>query len=264
MSTHLTSLDGTTLAVDTVGQGRPLVLIGGAFNDRSTVAGLAAELASRFQVVTYDRRGRSASDNKSAEYRVADELDDLAAVLDHVGGGAAVFGHSSGSVLALEAVLHGLPIDRIAVYEPPYRVPGTTPLTAADLADRIEALVVTGQQDAAVELFLAEAVGVPPEMVAGMRAGEGWPFLADKAASLPYDVLLMKPWQPAPTERLAAGIRVPLLASYGDRTEPGLAAATRAVAAAVPGAELAVLPGEDHAVLQRPAALAPTLTAFFG
>lgn len=37
---NITSKDGTTLAVDTIGQGAPLILIGGAFNDRSTVAGL--------------------------------------------------------------------------------------------------------------------------------------------------------------------------------------------------------------------------------
>jgi hypothetical protein len=43
-----------------------------------------------------------------------------------------------------------------------------------------------------------------------------------------------------------------------------LAAAAETVAAAVPGARLIEIPDEDHAVLQRPAALAPALAGFFG
>ena len=41
----ITSADGTTLAVDRTGSGPALVLVGGAFNDRSTVAGAADALA---------------------------------------------------------------------------------------------------------------------------------------------------------------------------------------------------------------------------
>ncbi|WP_285707022.1 alpha/beta hydrolase [Microtetraspora sp. NBRC 16547] len=259
---NITSKDGTTLAVDTIGQGVPVILVGGAFNDRSTVAGLGAELASAFTVVTYDRRGRGASDDKSDDYLVANEIDDLAAVIEHVGGRASVFGHSSGAVLVLEGAVHGLPIDRLAVYEPPYRADESQPKPRADVYDRLKALVAAGDRDGAVQLFLGEAVGVPAGAIAGMKAGEGWPFLVDKAPSLPYDVLVSKPWQLMPFERIA-GIGVPVLAIYGDQTAPGLAEATKAVAATVPGAVLRVMPGEDHAVLQRPAALAQILVKFF-
>jgi hypothetical protein len=41
----VTSADGTPIAVEKTGGGRPVILIGGAFNDRSTVAGLARVLA---------------------------------------------------------------------------------------------------------------------------------------------------------------------------------------------------------------------------
>lgn len=66
-----------------------------------------------------------------------------------------------------------------------------------------------------------------------------------------------------PYERLA-GIGVPVPAVYGDQTSPGLAAGTEAVAATVPGAELEVMPGENHAVLRRPAAPARILAKFLG
>ncbi|MFC0865068.1 alpha/beta fold hydrolase [Sphaerimonospora cavernae] len=259
---NITSKDGTTLAVDTAGQGTPVILVGGAFNDRSTVAALGAELAPAFTVVTYDRRGRGASDDSSEDYLVANEIDDLAAVIEHVGGRASVFGHSSGAVLVLEGVMRGLPIDRVAVYEPPYCADENQPKPPADVYARLKALVAAGDRDGAAELFLGELIGVPAEVIAGMKAGEEWPFLADKAPSLPYDVLVTAPWQLMPLERIA-GISVPVLAVYGDQTAPGLAAATKTVAATVPGAELKVMPGEDHAVLQRPAALASILTKFF-
>jgi hypothetical protein len=45
---------------------------------------------------------------------------------------------------------------------------------AADVADRIAALVRAGQRDEAVQVFLTEAVAVSPEMVAGMRTSGMW------------------------------------------------------------------------------------------
>lgn len=159
--------------------------------------------------------------------------------------------------------MQGLPIDRVAVYEPSYCADESLPRPPADVYDRLRALVAAGDDDGAVELFLGEVVGVPTEAIAGMRAGEGWSFLVDKAPSLPYDVLVSTPWQLLPRDRIA-GVAVPVLAVYGDRTAPGLAAATRAVAETAPDAELVVMAGEDHAVLQRPAALAGILAKFLG
>lgn len=262
-SAHITSQDGTTIAVDTIGEGAPVILIGGAFNDRSTVAALAAALASRCMAVTYDRRARGGSDDQSQDYTAQNEIDDLAAVIDHVGGRAGVFGHSSGAVLALEGVLHELPIDRVAVYESPYIVDGNRPAPPADLLERLAGLVKAGDHDRAAALFLQDSVGLPAEVVDMMRASEGWNFMIQQAPSLPYDVVVHRTGLRLPTAELAH-ISIPTLAIYGSNTWPWLAAATQAVAAAVPGAGLTVLQGEDHSVLQRPQALTPTLTGFFG
>lgn len=262
-STHITSPDGTTIAVDTTGEGTPVILIGGAFNDRSTVAALAAALAPRFTAVTYDRRARGGSDDHSTDYVAQSEIDDLATVIDYVGGRAGVFGHSSGAVLALESVLDGLPIDRVAVYESPYVINGNRPAPAADLLHRLVALLKAGDHDGATALFLQESVGLPPEMVTMMRGSDSWTFIAQQAPSLPYDVVVHRPGLQLPTAELA-GIAIPTLAIYGDKTWQWLATATQAVAAAVPDAGLTVLEGEDHSILQRPQALVPALTGFFG
>jgi alpha-beta hydrolase superfamily lysophospholipase len=81
-------------------------------------------------------------------------------VIAVAGGAAAVIGHSSGAVLALEAAAGGAPISRLAVYEPSYIVPVTRPQPSADLADHLTALVTADRRDDAVALFLTEAAGL--------------------------------------------------------------------------------------------------------
>src|SRR5438270_3906550 len=95
----LSSQDGTRIAFDQVGSGCPLILVVGAFNERSTGAPLAESLASDFSVFTYDRRGRGDSGD-TLPYAVEREIEDLAALIAQAGGSAAVFGYSSGAVLA--------------------------------------------------------------------------------------------------------------------------------------------------------------------
>ena len=260
MKTTLNAADGTSIAFEQVGSGRPVILIGGAFNDRTTVAALAAGLAPDFTAVAYDRRGRGGSgDGKSRS--VQREVEDLAALVDRVGGRASLVGHSSGGVLALEAAMAGVPVDKVVVYEPPYVADGTRPRPDADLADRVKALLALHQRDEAAALFLTEAVGLPSEMVAGMRASDHWPFLAGLAHSLPYDLALFDPGHGIPTERLAR-IRTPVLAISGSRTAPWLAASTRAVAVCIPDCRYETLDGQDHGILHNPGALIPPLVEF--
>jgi pimeloyl-ACP methyl ester carboxylesterase len=256
------SADGTTIAYDRYGEGRPVVLIGGAYNDRSTVAGVAAAITTgSLAGVTYDRRGRGASTNEDSEFSPQRELEDLAAVIDAVGGSAAVFGHSSGGVLALEAAIRGLPIDRLAVYEPSFMVPGTRPLPPEDLFDRLRALVRADRRDDAVALFSTEAVGLPAAMVDGMRKAPVWGWLTGLAHTLPYDVAV-HPGYALPTERLSALAR-PLLAIDGSESPAWARATTAGLADAVPGAVYLTLQGEDHSVLHHPDGLRLPLVDFF-
>src|SRR5438270_9695164 len=79
---NITSADGTTIAVDRTGSGPPLVVVLGAFCDRSTSKPLAALLAPAFTVLEYDRRGRGASgDGNGHPDPIEAEIEDLAAVL---------------------------------------------------------------------------------------------------------------------------------------------------------------------------------------
>ncbi|MEU9296485.1 alpha/beta hydrolase [Streptomyces sp. NPDC048266] len=107
---RVASRDGTPIAYERYGDGggRPVVLVGGAPGGGERA--LAALLAGRFTVVTYERRGPAV---------VEREIEDLAAVLEAAGPGAAVHGTGAGGALALAGAAAGLPVSAVSVYEPP-------------------------------------------------------------------------------------------------------------------------------------------------
>ncbi|MGH3382058.1 MAG: alpha/beta fold hydrolase [Actinoallomurus sp.] len=258
----VTSADGTPIAVERTGGGPPVILIGGAFNDRSTVAGLAAALAPGVTAITYDRRGRGDSGPGDGDgFAVEREIEDLTAVIAYAGGSARLFGHSSGAILAIEAASRGLAVDRLAVYEPPYVISEDRPRPAADLFDRVRTLVEDSERDEAAALFLTEGAATPPEMVAAMRGDEIWGWFAGLAHTLPYDLAVCGPGCALPAERLAT-LTVPTLALGGGESPGWLREGAHAVAATVPGARYVTIDGEDHGVLNHPEALRAVLTEF--
>jgi hypothetical protein len=79
------SADGTMIAFDRSGAGPALVVVVGAFSDRSSTKSLASRLRSTFTVYEYDRRGRGDS-GEAGPYAIEREVDDLAAVIEASGG----------------------------------------------------------------------------------------------------------------------------------------------------------------------------------
>jgi pimeloyl-ACP methyl ester carboxylesterase len=254
-----TSADGTTIAYEVVGEGPPLVLIGGAFNDRrSPSAGLplAEHLADDHAVVCYDRRGRGDSGD-ILPYAPAREIEDLAAVIAAAGGPAAVFGHSSGAALALRAAAAGVPMTSLVLFEPPFTA--ATPADAAfdALREELDALLGDGRRGDAVETFQL-AIGMPSDLVVALRDAPFRAGLEAIAHTLPYDLAVIGPGT-LPVE-VAAAVTVPTLVVVGADSPGELVAAGRALAGAVRGGRLAVLEGVDHSA--PPEALAAPITPF--
>jgi Alpha/beta hydrolase family len=100
----VTSKDGTTIAYERVGRGPAVILVGGGLDDGAENAPLAAELAGRFTVYNYARRGRGGSGD-TQPYAVEREIEDIDALIAEADGSAHMFGASSGGALALEAEL---------------------------------------------------------------------------------------------------------------------------------------------------------------
>jgi pimeloyl-ACP methyl ester carboxylesterase len=253
---NVTSADGTTIHFERRGSGAPVILVGGAFNDRTTVAGLAEVLATDFTTIAYDRRGRGDSGD-TGTYAVEREVEDIAALIAEVGGSASVFGHSSGAVLALEAAAAGLAIDRVVAYEPPY---ATSEHPRADVLEKVRTQLAAGDRDGAVATFLTVA-GTPEEMIEGMKQAPVWGWFTALAHTLPYDLTICGPGARPRLENLAR-ISVPTLVIGGGASPDALQAGARTAAEAVPGARHETLEGQDHGVLQYPETLKPLLLDF--
>ena len=252
------SADGTTIAFDTVGRGPALILANGALADLLTGSSLADVLASDFTVYRYDRRGRGSSGD-TEPYSPQREIEDLDALLVAAGGSARVFGHSSGAVLGLEAAAAGLPITRLAAYEPPFIVGNTRARPPDDLADQVRALLDAGRRADAVRLFWTDGVGMPPEVITMLEASPTWSAAQLLAHTLPYDLELCGPGNRLPTDRMAT-IRVPTLVLDGGASPAWACDGVQALVDVVPDAGRVTLEGQTHGADDK--VLAPVLVEF--
>jgi hypothetical protein len=261
--TTVISKDGTPIAYEQSGHGPAAVLVDGAFGHRSFGAnvGTAPLIAPQFTVFRYDRRGRGESGD-TQPYGVGREIEDLAAVIDAAGGSAAVFGTSSGANLALKATADGLPITRLALWEPNFVVNEARAPLPPDYVARLDELVGADRRGDAVEYFMTAAVGLPAEFVAPMRDMPMWPALEGAAHTLAYDGALVADNMGGDTPSPAqwSGVKVPTLVIDG-ATTPWLSDGADALAAVLPNARRRTIAGQQHDV--DPAALAPVLIEFF-
>lgn len=263
---HVTSADGTTIGYDRLGDGGPtVVLVGGGLDDGTENVPLRTWLADTFTVVDYRRRGRGDSGDV-APYAVQREVEDLAAVIDAVGGRAHVFGASTGGALALEAAAAGLPIDRIAVHEVPYLI--SDDLVAAWRAYTVEldAALDSGDHDRALRLFMRLA-GSSDDDIAAAEAAPVWPALVTLAPTLRYDAACLGDGRP-PAHRLGT-ITQPVLLTTGATTDPHSAglpidffgAAADAAAAHLPDGQRVTVEVAGH--VPDPAIVGPVLATFY-
>lgn len=240
---HGISADGTRIAFARVGHGSPVVVVLGALATSGGGAAVAAALAEvGLQGVVVDRRARGESGD-SGPYAPEREAEDLAAVIDAVGGRAAVLGHSSGAVLALFAAAEGVPVTQLFLSEPPFRFGVDEP--PADLPDRLQALVDRGDSDAAVVLFQREGVGLSEPFIEQIRNSAMFEDLVPLAQSTVYDAILTRTVS-SPTPAMRA-VSIPVTILRGEPTYPMLVTAAERLAAAMPAAELVVVPeSHDH------------------
>ena len=253
---RVTSSDGTSIAFEHVGTGPAVILVDAAGNFRgfSPMPQLSEALAQNFTTFTYDRRGKGASTD-TLPYAVNREIDDLQALIDLAGGSAFVHGFSSGATLALLAAERGISIAKLSLLEPPLRIEATPP-SPSGISGEVAKLVITGRRGEAYEHWL-RGIGLPAEMIDGMRNSPLWPALEATAHTLIYDSLIPGSMPP---DRLAA-ITTPALVVGSEGSPDQLRNWVQGVAEALPDASARFLPGTWHGV--SPEHLAPALTEFY-
>jgi pimeloyl-ACP methyl ester carboxylesterase len=259
---YVTSPDGSRIAYERFGTGPAVILVGGALNDRRAKASgvpLAQRLAVRFTAFAYDRRGRG--DSTEAQPSSVDrEIDDLRMLIEAAGGSAALYGMSSGGALALAAAAAGLPVTRIALFEPPFTTDPAAEERAKGYATRLRELIAAGDSAGALELFL-NFIGMPPQMISGMRNSPAWQSLSAMGRSLVQDADVMnnRDGAPVPNARIKT-LEMPVLVMVGERSPPALRQAGERVAAVARTGSYAILPVQTHDVALD--ALVPVLAKF--
>jgi pimeloyl-ACP methyl ester carboxylesterase len=259
-----TSKDRTRIAYDRTGKGPAVVLVHPAFGHRMgnpEFAGLAQLLSSSgYSAYNYDRRGRGESGD-TQPYAVDREIEDLAAVISAAGGSAAVYGMSSGAVLALRAANKGVSITSLALFEPPFIVDDSRPPMPPSLRSELESLCASGRRGDAAALFMTN-VGTPAEMVAQFRTQPWFAGLEAVAPTLAYDVAILEDTQagrPLPRS-LTEHVTQPTLAIVSSPGFPWMHHGCQALVEALPDARLVELEGEFHAL--KPEVLAPAIVEF--
>jgi pimeloyl-ACP methyl ester carboxylesterase len=251
------SRDGTSIAFDRLGNGTPLILVCGGSVDRTSNTPLAALLASNFTVLNYDRRGRGDSGD-AEQYAVEREFEDIHSLLDYAGGSAALYGTSSGAALAMMAAASGLPVTRLALWEPPYMVDSSRPRPPADTARTYRELVAAGRRGDAVEYFMAKVVGLPNEFVAQARQAPWWSAQEAIAHTLAYDATIMGDYS-LPRE-LIASVKVPALVIAGGKSPDWMRQTGQTIAELLPHGQYRELEGQEHNV--DPNTIAPVLVEY--
>jgi pimeloyl-ACP methyl ester carboxylesterase len=244
------SRDGTSIEFDRSGDGPPVILVVGAFNDRSTGAPIAKLLESDFTVINYDRRGKGASGD-TLPYAIEREIEDLDALIDEVGGSAFVFGYSSGAVLALNAVAKGAAISKLVIFEAP--VEGYD----GSLVNQLTELISAGRRGDAVEFFQSKVVGIPEEVVAELRNAPFRPYLEALAHTTVYDTKIV--CEPPLRDELVS-ISAPVLVIAGEESSDTFKQADELLATVLPYGQYMCLAGQNHHIVAP--VLAPIVKKF--
>lgn len=245
--THVVSRDGTKIAYWTSGEGPPLLIVHGTSGSHERFAPLLPHLEPYATVNVMDRRGRGGSGD-APDYELAREFEDVAAAVDAIaaslGGKVDVYGHSYGGECAFGAALLTPNVRSLVLYEgwPPV-LPEKLKFPAG-FEQRMDALVTSGEREAALELFWREVVKVSEEDIRAIRAQPTW---ASRVATVhtitrEFRAFFDDTFDP---ER-AARITVPVLLLAGTDTPDELRDDPETVAAALPNARIAYLKGQQH------------------
>lgn len=170
---------GARLHHETRGAGPALLMIPGGGGDAGPFERVADELAGRYTILTYDRRGfsRSPMEGPTERSKVTSDGDDAHQLIERVAGAPAyVFGSSSGAIVALDLMARYPQSVRLLVaHEPPLMT--LLPETARflDFADEVYEIYRRSGSDLAMQTFAAkvglsgldraQAEKLPPHMM---------------------------------------------------------------------------------------------------
>jgi pimeloyl-ACP methyl ester carboxylesterase len=257
-------LDGAVLEVLTAGRGPDVVLVQGGGTDVHSYQRLIDRLSRHFTVHAYNRRGRGASAARPAGYNVHPEVADLSGILSD-SGAVRVAGHSFGGFVALAGAKELL-VERLALFDPAVSVDGSFPSDflpeferAATSGDPLDALLIAARglrnpgshlperiQRAAVRMVVMTPPGrTMARLIATVPAEAAMVVAADGSAAQ---------W---------SGVQTRTRLYIGERSPDYYLPTARALAEAMPDADVKTIPSLGHdAVARAPRSLVLELAGF--
>jgi pimeloyl-ACP methyl ester carboxylesterase len=260
-------VDSKTFEYEVIGRGRPVVLIHGALI-ADAFRPLLGEpsLASRYQLITYHRRGYAGSSPASGPVSVLDQAQDCRDLLRHVGVQRAhVVGHSFGGSVALQLALDAPEVvHTLALLEPALMIGTSAQAYRDSLAKAIQHFRETSASVVVDEMLQARW----PEYRAALESVLPGAFdAAVAAASAAFEAELpgLLEWNFGEEE--AKRITQPVLSVLGGKSvtlSPRFAEAHHWLLANCSHAEEYELPGAHHFLqMENSGDMAEALASFF-
>ena len=263
-------VDGGELEVETRGSGEPVLLIHGAMLADAYAPLLAqSELADRYQLISYHRRGFAGSSRHAGPCDIARQAADARAVLDHLGiERAHVVGHSYGGTIALQLALDAPErVASLALLEPAGIPAPSIERFAAEVVQPAGERLAAGDRVGAVEHFLRGVCGPQTREVVEqvLPAGAYDQAAADVDTFFQTELPALMDWRFGAAE--AARVTQPALVVLGTDSKaviPMFDEMNATLTEWLPRAEPAELPAATHALqMMNPAGMANLLTAYF-
>ena len=226
------------LSVRTTGRGTPVVIVHGTMDGIGAFSFVEVELAERFTVSVYDRRGRGGSGDTD-EYSFEREVEDLSAVSGLDGRPPHVSGHSFGALVALRAALDGVEMRSLVLYEPPIHADAVSPTAIAEIAR----LIATGELDDAVRSMAQGLAGASvQELDLAMAVPPIRRTLREGITTAPRELEAIRgcSWSDAPL------VGVPTLSVHGERRGSDAYPDTSEAGDLADDVHVVVLAGEGH------------------
>ncbi len=261
-------LESVRIAYTDQGDGDPILFIHGSWDDHHSWDGVADLLSDEYRVITYDRRGHSASTTPPGQGRMGQDVSDALELIENLGlSSTHLVGHSYGASVAIELASSSPDSTKsLFIHEPPvFSLLDGNPecikyrKSAALLMNRSAELIEKGEIEEAARLFIEQ-----------VAFGEGsWEQIFDKAA---HSAILsnVDTWldQFRDPERLAVDVtalrhyRQRITLSTGTNTLPAYSQIVQQLIRILPSLKVAEITGGGHgAHISHPTEIANAIRA---
>jgi len=241
-------IDGLTPVVRDLGDGHPILVVHGGMSDESPWLRVADTMLTRYRVVLIRRRLYRLDLPVRVEHTMWDQVAEVLSVARGLGEPCVIVGHSSGAIVALEALAADPgPFAGGVLYEPPTPLPDF-PLGEETTVLRACSALAAGRIGRALQIFLHEGVEVSPWVSAVAPAMTLLPevrrFVARQIDDFESIIDL------GVRSQTYAGISRPVWFLTGEKSPAHLQQRCERLAVTLPQADLVRLPGVGHGANQ--------------